>query len=343
MSSDIRLYDASGGIPLLPLFLQSQHKEDCDLRIRILVGALVAVIALQVGGGSACNAATVQDCRDCPVMVVLPHGTFKMGSRPEDAARERVAEERAAVEWPQHEVTIGSAFLIGIAEVTRGQFAAFAIATGYRPAGPCTTYDQTQDAFAESRIRNWQDPGFVQTDRDPVICVDWRDANAYVNWLSVETGKRYRLPTEAEWEYAARAGTGTSRYWGDERADACAFANVADFSNLRIRKTQVQNDDFFQCTDGYAMTAPVAHLKPNAFGLFDVIGNVWEWTQDCFNPSYDGAPPNGVARLTGDCTRRVARGGSWTSPARHVTVAFRDPDLATYRSSYLGFRVARDQ
>lgn len=315
---------------------------DLVLPIRTLAFALVAIVAAEELAASASNAVSVSDCQGCPEMVVLPGGTFKMGSRPKDALREGATEERAKVERPQHEVTIDSAFLIGVTEVTRDQFAAFATATGHRSKGPCTTYDRTEDAFAESRTRSWQDPGFVQTGRDPVVCVDWSDANAYVSWLSIQTGKRYRLPTEAEWEYAARAGTETSRYWGDGRGDACAFANIADRSNLRLRKAQGGNSNFFPCLDGYAATSPVATFKPNAFGLYDVIGNVWEWTQDCFNPSYDGAPSNGAAWLTGDCTRRVARGGSWTSPARHVTVAFRDPDPATYRSSYLGFRVARD-
>jgi sulfatase modifying factor 1 len=305
------------------------------------VGALVFGVIALLGVGAAVvhasDVAIVRDCPDCPDLIVVPPGAFKMGLQPETAR-----DQARAAPLPQHEVKIRAAFLIGLTEVTRDEFAAFAKATGYRPERGCTTYDRAERTFAESRAHNWQDPGFAQTGRDPVVCVDWRDANAYVNWLSKESGKRYRLPSEAEWEYAARAGTQSSLYWGSP-GDACTFGNVADGSNLRIRDSQIPNRDFFACTDGFAFTAPVAAFKPNAFGLYDVIGNVWEWTQDCFNPSYDGAPTNGAAWLSGDCGRRIARGGSWTSPARHVTVTFRDPDPATYRSSYLGFRVVRDE
>jgi sulfatase modifying factor 1 len=315
------------------------------VQIRILAVAIATILARAVENATVLesNAASSQDCRGCPTMVLVPAGAFEMGARREDAALPQEAEGRVAAERPQHVVRIGSAFLIGITEVTRDQYATFAKATDHRSDGACTAYDRAQDAFTESPFRNWQNPGFAQTGRDPVVCVDWSDASAYANWLSFETGKHYRLPTEAEWEYAARAGTIPSHYWGNGRTDACVFANVADRDNLRIRGHQSQIDDFFPCMDGYAFTAPVASFKPNRFGLYDVIGNAWEWTQDCFNPSYNGAPPNGAAWLSGDCGRRVARGGSWTSPARHVTVTFRDPDAATYRSSYLGFRVVRDQ
>lgn len=303
----------------------------------------VLVAASFVLAASASEAATVRDCRDCPAMILVPAGSFMMGSRREDATREGTSEERATMERPKHEVAIRSAFFIGVSEVTRNQFAAFVEAAAYRPQGACTTYDRALSAFAASAMRNWESPGFKQTGRDPVVCIDWRDATAYANWLSVKNGKHYRLPTEAEWEYAARGGTQTSRYWGDGRATACAYANVADSAGRRARGDQAPIAEFFPCTDGYAFTAPVATFTANAFGLYDVIGNVWEWTQDCFNPSYTGAPANGAAWLSGDCSRRIARGGSWTSPARHVTVTFRDPDPASYRSSYLGFRVARDR
>ncbi len=276
-------------------------------------------------------------------MILVPAGSYLMGSRSGDAERAGLPAERAAAERPQHKVTIASAFLIGVSEVTRRQFAAFAQATRYDPKGACTVYDKVLSAFAASPTANWQRPGFAQTDQDPVVCVDWRDASAFASWLSSKTGKNYRLPSEAEWEYAARAGTRTSRYWGNESAVACAYADVFDFSDVAARANRTDDGDYFHCTDSYAFTAPVGKFRPNAFGLYDVIGNVWEWTQDCFNVSYENAPNDGRAWQRGDCGRRIARGGSWTSPARHVSVSFRDPDLATYRSSYLGFRVARDE
>ena len=163
--------------------------------------------------------------------------------------------------------------------------------------------------------------------RRPVMNVSWEDARAYVQWLSRETGQRYRLLTEAEWEYVARAGTTTSRYWGQSEAGQCRYANG--------------EDGFGPCPDGYENTAPVGSFQPNAFGLYDVLGNVLEWTEDCWNGDYSGAPTNGSAWQAGDCSLRVLRGGSWGNYPRSLRSAFRFRNPVGDRNLSFGFRVAR--
>jgi formylglycine-generating enzyme required for sulfatase activity len=196
--------------------------------------------------------------------------------------------------------------------------------------------------MVQSNANDWRDPGFSQGGNHPVVCVNWNDAKAYVRWLSQKTGKTYRLPTEAEWEYAARAGTSAPRYWGHDNSSGCRNANLADFSAASALNWDKNNQQqVFQCTDGYVYTAPVAQFQANAFGLNDMLGNVWEWTEDCYNTSYNGAPTTGSAWLTGDCSRRVSRGGSWYVNPWLVRAASRDRVTASYRSNHLGFRVSR--
>jgi formylglycine-generating enzyme required for sulfatase activity len=173
----------------------------------------------------------------------------------------------------------------------------------------------------------WRNPGFDQTYRDPVVCVNWGDARAYAGWLSQVTGKSYRLPSEAEWEYAARAGTTTGRYWGDDLKDVCTYANVLEVG--------------FECQDGFSNTAPVGKHKPNAFRLHDMLGNVAEWVEDCWNPSHEGAPSDAAARTGGNCVLRMARGGSWSADPWRVRAATRGGVSGTTRSIETGFRVVR--
>jgi formylglycine-generating enzyme required for sulfatase activity len=229
-------------------------------------------------------------------------------------------------------------FSLSVTEVTRDQFDAFVRATGHQAGGPCWVYSR-EFRPVESNANDWRDPGFSQTGNHPVVCVNWNDAKAYVRWLSQKTGKDYRLPTEAEWEYAARAGNTTPRYWGSDNAVACRNANVADATAAAAEGLDPARN--FSCTDGYVYTAPVAQFQANAFGLNDMLGNVWEWTEDCYNTSYDGAPSNGSAWLTGDCSRRMLRGGSWSNLPRNVRSAGRDGGNSTGRAYFNGFRVAR--
>ena len=138
--------------------------------------------------------------------------------------------------------------------------------------------------------------------------MSWEDAQEYVRWLSREAGEAYRLLSEAEWEYVARAGTTTARYWGESESGQCRYANGWDQVASGESETERQAAD---CSDGYTVMAPVGVYEANAFGLYDVLGNVWEWTQDCRNDSYSGAPVDGSAWRSGDCSERVLRGGSW--------------------------------
>ena len=271
----------------------------------------------------------LRDCPQCPELVVVPEGTYRMGSpESESGRRDR--------EGPVRRVTIGYRLAVGVKEVTRGEFARFVSKTGRSMGGSCWEWD---GEWKEHSGRNWKSPGYSQTDEHPVVCVSWDDAKAYVRWLSGKTGKEYRLLSEAEWEYVARAGTVTARYWGESETGQCRYANGADEALKR------RDSDWkwatASCDDGYARTAPVGAYEANGFGLHDVLGNVWEWTEDCWNESYTGAPSDGSAWESGSCSRRVLRGGSWGDIPRSLRSAVRYGDVTGDRDGDLGFRVAR--
>ena len=270
-----------------------------------------------------------QACADCPAMVLIPAGSFEMGSPDTEAGR-------YGSESPLHRVAV-AAFQLGRHEVSRAQFAAFVAATGYDAGDHCSTSEGGK--MARRAERNWRNPGYVQTDQDPVVCVSWDDAQAYVKWLSQRSAQSYRLPSEAEWEYAARAGTRSARPWGEDSEGACRFANVMDLTG----KSRLPGVSWpaHGCDDGYAYAAPVASFQANGFGLFDMIGNVWEWTEDCWNANYTGAPADGSAWTGGDCKKRVNRGGGWYGEPRDARSAYRDTLPAPARDANLGFRVAR--
>jgi sulfatase modifying factor 1 len=268
------------------------------------------------------------DCRGCPEMVVLYSGRFAMGS-PDSEDR------RGKDEGPVHSVKI-TAFAIGKTEITRGQFAEFVKRSGYVTGDKCWTLEKGD---YEERKGSWREPGFAQNDSHPVTCVNWNDAQAYANWLSSRTRKKYRLPTEAEWEYAARGDTKTARYWGDNPDDACRYANGAD-KTAQERIDGATSWSAHNCTDGFAYTAPAGRFKPNAFGLYDMLGNVWEWTEDNYHDSYSGAPADGSAWQDGG-RKRVLRGGSWNDAPRNLRAATRYGNKAEIRFSSIGFRVAR--
>ena len=273
---------------------------------------------------------TFRDCVDCPEMVVLPPGSFAMGSPPDE-------EGRYGNEDPVREVALGESFAVGVREVTRGQYAAFVRESGYAGGSSCWVYEEGE--WKERAARGWRDPGYGQTGDHPVVCVSWTDALAYVEWLSRKTGAAYRLPSEAEWEYAARGGTPMSRHWGDDSSDQCLYANGADQAAKRREAgwTLVAS-----CDDGYLATSPVGRFEANAFGLRDALGNAWEWTRDCWNESHRSAPGDGRARERGDCSRRVRRGGSWSSFPRFLRSASRYWNGFDRRVSDVGFRVARE-
>ena len=224
----------------------------------------------------------------CPTMVVVPAGSFIMGS-PES---EKKADDN---ERPQHEVTLAKPFAIGKFDVTFAE------------------WDACVEVGACRRV-GWGG------DR-PVIDVSWEDANLYAAWLSRVTGKEYRLPTEAEWEYAARAGSKTRYFFGDDEAELDRYAWYEENSG--------------------GETQPVGKKKANAFGLYDMYGNVWQWVEDCYKGSYEGAPLDGSALATGVCRRRVLRGGAWVNAPGALRAATRFGFEPVFRGNDIGFRLAR--
>jgi formylglycine-generating enzyme required for sulfatase activity len=252
--------------------------------------------ALSVKPGSG---QSFRDCDDCPEMVVVPAGTFVMGAL--NSEREPDEQSTPHHEGPQRRVTISQEFAVGKFEVTFAEWDACVAAGGCKKA---------------------DDKGWGRANR-PVINVLWREAKEYATWLSRKSGRSYRLPSEAEWEYAARAGTNTKFAWGNDPGTG--------------------NANCFGCGSRWdkKQTAPVGSFRPNAFGLHDMHGNVSEWVEDCWNVDYVGAKSNQSARLTGMCNLRVLRGGSWSLFPSHMRAASRHIDAATVRQDTVGFRLAR--
>jgi len=287
------------------------------------------VVAASAGG--TVSGEPFHDCPACPEMVEIPAGEFLMGSREDE-------EGRYPDEGPQHGVTIAKPFAVGKYEVTRGQFADFVSATNHDNGESCRTREEGE--WQERRERSWRQPGFEQTDDDPVVCVNWDDAAAYVAWLAKKTGKRYSLLSEARWEYMARAGSQSRYPFGDSEDALCEHGNGADIT----AKKQEPSWETSNCQDGHYRTAPVGSFKGNDFGVHDTIGNVWEWVADCWHESYAGAPIDGGVWEDGDkgdCSRRVLRGGSWFTFPRGLRSAIRDRGDSADRFNYVGFRVSR--
>ena len=311
--------------------------------------SLIAVAALSIAVSGAVIAGSEEsapkagqsfrDCSDCPEMVMIPAGSFLMGSSDEETVRDvkdvvphdefKFAQKYMAFEHPQHSINIGRSFALGKYHVTRGEFASFVRETGYSTGKGCTLWiDHTFPVRLEA---TWQNPGFTQTDRDPVVCVSWQDAKAYVAWLNAKLAAHvpamgdgiYRLPSEAEWEYAARAGTRTLRWWGDPIG--------------------VGNADCDGCGSVWDKKKPATagSFQTNPFGLSDVLGTAWEWTEDCWNETYAGAPGDGSAWSSGMCESRVMRGGDWANHPWVLRSAHRSKETADQRTNYIGFRVAR--
>jgi len=277
-----------------------------------------------------------RDCAECPEMVVVPAGNFIMGSSAAEkswAASQVGSAEGVADEAPQHGVSLRS-FAIGKYDVTRGEYAAFVRETGYSAGDGCDV-DHSPEWKTQAH-RSWQNPGFNQTDQDPVVCVSWQDAKAYIGWLNDKVRQKsssdgpYRLPSESEWEYAARAGTSTRFWWGDDDAATSGHAWYKENSG--------------------GQTHPVGLKSANAFGLYDIAGNVWQWTEDCYAQSYSGVPTDGHANETGvsdprpDGTKecmRVDRGGALMFRTWALRSATRERTPVDHRDSIIGFRVAR--
>jgi formylglycine-generating enzyme required for sulfatase activity len=273
-----------------------------------------------------------------PALVVIPRGSFLMGS----AQRART---QTGAEQPQHEVTIAKGFALARAEVTVAEFRAFVRASGYVPdsdrLGGASVYDEANGRMQVRSGVDWQDDyaGQRASGNDPVVNVSWNDTHAYVEWLSKRTGKHYRLPTEAEYEYAERAGTTTPYWWGD----GTPKRKVENLTGSGDRSPAHRSwaNAFKDYTDGYWGPAPVMSFLPNPFGLYDISGNVSEWVEDCWHDNYVRAPTDGSAWINPGCSERVIRGGSWGSAPDQDRSAFRQGAAADTRSGRVGFRVAR--
>jgi formylglycine-generating enzyme required for sulfatase activity len=295
-------------------------------------------------GPAEAQARSFADCRGCPQMVAIPAGSFEMGSPASETNRD-------ALEGPQHRVDVRP-FAASKYDITRGEFAAFVAATQRYIPGGCQ-WSGGPPGWSNPAV-SWRKLAFVQDDRHPVVCVTWHDARDYAVWLSKKTGKRYRLLTEAEWEFADRAHSSSAFPWGPE-----ATRDKANFGALKCCS------GFAEGKDRWVNTSPVGSFPSNAFGLYDMNGNVLQYLQDCFSASYDGVPKDGSSnekdvelKLSGDladmtgtrsCAYRMIRGGDWGDPPAWIRAAARNfapapqpgVTLENYRSSGVGFRVAR--
>ncbi len=289
--------------------------------------ALMSTKAAAPAAAAPIPGTLIRDCPTCAAMIVLPAARFQQGL----AATDRGS---PSYEKPQHWVNIVRPFAMSADLVTVEDYRQFIDATGRAMQG-CDTYD---GSWSHRPGNNWQNPGFAQTGLHPVTCVSWNDAVAYVQWLSAKTGHQYRLPSASEWEYAARAGGETVYPWTSNGSNACAFANVADASAARRYPGWVA----FACDDGYANTSPVGSFKANPLGLNDMLGNLFQWTLDCWHADYSGAPVDGSARADGDCSERELRGGSWFTSPSYVRANYRNHFAADYRTSSAGIRLVRD-
>ncbi len=273
-----------------------------------------------------------------PSLVVIPTGSFQMGAANGDAGR--------SAQVPQHEVTIAKGFALGRSSVTVGEFRQFVRASGYVPDSikldGASIYDERSGALRDDTRASWQSDyaGGKAGDKLPVVNVSWNDAAAYARWLAERTGKSYRLPSEAEFEYALRAGT-TTRYWWGEGKPSSPVENLTG-SGDRSPNGRRWSHAFRGYQDGHWGPAPVMSFKANPFGLYDINGNVSEWVADCWHDNYVRAPADGTAWLNPGCVAHAIRGGSWGSSPEQVDSAYRQGADGSVRSARVGFRVARD-
>ncbi len=286
-------------------------------------------------------------------LVLIPAGEFKMGSG-------ESAEETAAFfkknygmdfltadffkdEHPQHRVRITKPFYLGTYHVTRGQFRQFVKDSAYKTDAEkgdnpgAYGWDAEKKTFDFNKDYSWRNAGFEQTDEHPVVNVSWNDAVAFCKWLSKKEGKTYRLPTEAEWEYACRAGTTTRYYSGDDPETLAKVANVAD-ATAKAKFPDWKGT--IKASDGYVFTSPVGKFKPNAFGLYDMHGNAWQWCADWYGADYYTKSPTDDPTGPSAGSGRVGRGGSWFLVAGYCRSAYRDYRGPGCRGIYLGFRAS---
>jgi len=274
-----------------------------------------------------------------PAMVVIPTGSFQMGAPDSEG-------DHIAAETPQHQVTISKGFAMARSAITVGQFREFVRASGYVPdsikLGGASVYDEQSGALRDDSRASWQDDyaGHRAGENLPVVNISWGDAKAYADWLSQRTGKVYRLPSEAEFEYALRGGT-TTRYWWGDGTPTHLVENLTG-SGDRSHIGRRWSHSFRGYSDGFWGPAPVMTFAANPFGLYDINGNVSQWVQDCWHESYVSAPTDGSGWLNPGCSTHVVRGGSWGSSPEQVNSAYREGADGSMRSGRVGFRVLRE-
>ena len=282
------------------------------------------------------------DCAGCPEMVVIPAGSAILGSTSQERAQSGITRLFGDREGPRYRVRFAHPYAIGESEVTRGQYAEFASATQRPDPSECGVHDAAADSWTPKPGFNWRHPGFPQDDNHPAVCISYNDAAAYAAWLAKRTGKPYRLPSDAEWEYAARAGSETPWYWGEAPETGCGIANILSDGTIAKLLAPKSMANRLACSSGRSFTVPVKSFPPNAFGVYDTAGNAFEWVADCNNPDNRGAHRDGSARMTGDCSRHYLKGGAFNTPLWLTRAAVRgapiSPDLRMFS---MGFRVAR--
>jgi formylglycine-generating enzyme required for sulfatase activity len=287
-------------------------------------------------------------------LVLIAAGEFKMGSGESAEAtaaffnKAYAADLRKANffkdEHPQHRVRITKPFYLGAYHVMRGQFRQFVKDTGYKTDAEkgansgAYGWNPDKKKFEFNKKYSWRNTGFEQTDEHPVVNVSWNDAVAFCKWLSRKEGKTYRLPTEAEWEYACRAGTTTRYYSGDDPETLARAGNVAD-ATAKVKFPDWK--ETIEASDGYVFTSPVGSFQPNAFGLYDMHGNAWQWCMDWYGKKYYAKSPadDPIGPDSGDS--RVVRGGSWNSRPNFARSSIRAGNSPDNRNFDAGFRVAR--
>lgn len=302
------------------------------------VSLVLSVLILGLGL-AGCNqhgdgGETLPECDVCPLMTPIPAGEFVMG---------RDGGEPKRYDGPVRKITIEKPFYMAKYEVTFAEFERFVEDSGYQPGKGCNMFLETYWGLVEDA--DWRNPGLPEAPRpnEPVVCVSWNDATAYADWVSEKSGASYRLPTEAEFEYVARDGYTGEFPWAGGVDKGCAITSMFDRAGKEgLPQAPWPNSD---CNDGYAAASPIGSFPANGFGVHDIMGNVWEWTQDCYVLPYpEDGPRDGTAvEVEGDCERRTVRGASWETRPSRFAVSFRGRDIATDSFRTFGFRLVRDR
>lgn len=285
-----------------------------DPNVRLVMLSEAAERDLRVGD-------RFRECETCPEMVVMPRADFVMGSSPGQPGHE-------PDEAPTRKVTFATRIAVARHAVSLGEYETFVALTGYRPGTGCRIFEAGQ--WSERGDLSFRNPGFSQGPDHPVVCVNWSDAKAFTDWMTARMNATYRLPSEAEREYFARAGSTTAFSWGNDVDPGKASYDWSAVFGGSARAEPRRG------------TFAVNAFQPNAWGLFQVHGNVSEWVEDCWNDSYRGAPTDGSAWIAGDCKRRVLRGGSWGYAPKDIRSAYREGATLTNRNFNFGFRVVRE-